>query len=185
MLTKKTAIPAASIVTLLVLVGCAPASESSSTPVASSPTASPTSPTPELTEPAVDLPTADTISCDSMLDPVVDEELRSRDLLPSPKPWTQFNFEPSGAALECPWGISGSVESAEYFAWSALSEGESDEFISLAEANGYKVTQDERGRWLESDHDVTPPLEPAVLVTDTWIAIANTPELIDAIRWVH
>lgn len=190
MTRTKTALSVIAIVSAaLALAGCAVESDAgaaspspTATPTATAPPATAT-PTPEPTEASAQRPTVDTISCESMLDPAVDQELRSADLFPFEKPWTQLGFTPTGAAIECPWGVEGSVESATYFAWSALAEGEGEQFLALAAANDYIAREDEQGTWLTYSHPS--PQDGSILVTDEWVAIADTPELISAILWTR
>lgn len=184
----KTAVSVAVVTAVLALTGCGAGQEAGDADA--SPTATPATtptdsaaPTPEPTEESAERPTADTISCESMLEPLVDQTLRSFDLLPFEKSWTQFNFQPTGAAIECPWGVEGSVESATHFSWSALAEGEAEQFLALTAENGYTTTEDEQGTWVISP--TTRPENSAILVTDEWIAYAPTPELIPAIVWTR
>lgn len=173
----------------LTLSGCGtiPGPESAS----ASPTAEPDAavtptaePSPEPTPTPETRPTTDNISCDAMLDPLVDQALRSTQLLPYEKPWTQFGFDPGGAAIECPWGYEGQMESVSYYAWSALAEGEAELFLALTDDNGQMATEDERGTWV-TPIGASPQTVPAILVTDEWIAYAPTPELISAIIWTR
>lgn len=161
-------------------VGAAGESASpSEAPPATSPTPSEAGPTSDT----VERPTLEDISCDTMLDPLVDAALRATDLTPAPKPWTQFGFEPSGAAIECPWGYEGGNHSAAYFAWSALSDDEAEQFLKVVEENGYATSEDEAGTWIVPSDD--PNGVEGMLITDEWIAFAPTPELIPAIVWAR
>ncbi len=163
-------------------VGAAGESASpSEAPPATSPTPSEASPGP--TSDTVERPTLEDISCDTMLDPLVDAALRATDLTPAPKPWTQFGFEPSGAAIECPWGYEGGNHSAAYFAWSAQSDDEAEQFLKVVEENGYATSEDEAGTWIVPSDD--PNGVEGMLITDEWIAFAPTPELIPAIVWAR
>lgn len=188
MTRTKSALSTIAVAGALILAGCSAtpdADESSPSPTATSEASVSTTPTPSPDPSPTSgvRPTVDTISCESMLDPLVDQKLRSSDLLPFEKPWTQFGFEPTGAAIECPWGVEGSVESATYFAWSALAEGEGEEFLALTAQNGYTTTVDERGTWVMEPAPL--PGNSSILVTDEWIAIAPTPEDISAIIWTR
>lgn len=173
---------------VFLLAACSPAAEPGSEPTGSS--APPESPSPssepsaQPTETPIELPTVDTIGCDTMLEPLFDEALRSVRLQPAAKPWTQFGFEPSLAAIECPWGYEGQMHSATYYAWSALAEGEREQFLDLTAENGYQVEEDSRGTWIVSpDEAQTEEIE--ILVTEDWIAFAPTRELVSVIVWTH
>ena len=141
-------------------------------------------PSPEPTSTPAARPTAENISCDAMLDPMVDRALRSMQLAPAGKPWTQFGFEPSGAAIECPWGYADQPHAVTYYAWAALGEGEGEKFLALTAENGYTTTEDERGTWVVSPEG-DPDTISGILVTDEWIAFAPTKELISAIIWTR
>ncbi|WDM44668.1 hypothetical protein KV395_16080 [Microbacterium luteolum] len=177
------------IATALVLAGCSPApstgGESAPPTAESSATPTPSAePTPEPTDTSVGLPTPESISCDTMLDPLVDRVLRSTQLIPAAKPWTQFGFEPTGAAIECPWGYEGQPHAVTYFAWAALGEGEGETFLALTAENGYGTTETEQGTWV-TDPGSTPGELSGILVTDGWVAFAPTAELIPAILWTR
>lgn len=140
-------------------------------------------PSPVPTAASVDRPTAGNISCDTMLEPLVSRALRATELVPAGRPWTQFGFEPTGAALECPWGYESENHSVTYYAWTALAEGEGAEFVALTQKNGYTATENEQGTWI-TDSRPAPP-GGVILVTDEWIAMAPTAELIPAIVWTR
>ncbi|MCS3444678.1 hypothetical protein [Microbacterium phyllosphaerae] len=182
-----TSLSVVAVAAALALSGCAAEPDAgaspspSATPAATAPTTA--APTAEPSAPSAERPTVDSISCDSMLDPEVDRQLRTADLIPFDKPWTQFDFTPTGAAIECPWGVEGSMESSKYFAWAALAEGEGAQFLALTAENGYTTTEDERGTWVVSTDPL--PGDSAILVTDEWIAYAPTPDDISAILWTR
>jgi len=178
----------AAVSATLMLAGCgvdvdtAQETESpSETPVVTDSPPSEASPGP--TSGAGERPTPENISCDTMLEPMVDATLRATDLTPAPKPWTQFNFEPDGAAIECPWGYEGGSHSEAYFAWAALSDGEAEQFLGLVEENGYTTSEDEDGIWVIPNEG--PNGVEGMLITEEWAAFAPTPELIPAIVWTR
>lgn len=119
-----------------------------------------------------------------MLDPLVDAELRREGLTPAPKPWTQFGFAPTAAALECPWGTPGSMHSDRYYAWAALNPGERDTFIGLVEENGYQTEDHADGTWVLPPEDGSPHAE-GFLITDAWVVITDTREQIADIIWAR
>lgn len=176
-----------SLVLMLALTACGPLpgpeeENATQTPEA---TAQPTEvPSSEPTNTPVERPTVENIGCDAMLDPLVDRALRATQLIAAGKPWTQFGFEPSGAAIECPWGYAEQPHAVTYYAWAALAEGEAEEFLALTRSNGYTTMQDEQGTWV-----VSPEGEPdtisGILVTNEWIAFAPTRELVSAIVWTR
>ena len=185
---KKPILLPAAFAAVFLLAACSPAAPPRVEPTASSaPTeaASPSSePSAQPTETPVELPTVDTIGCDTMLEPLFDEALRSVRLQPAPKRWTQFGFEPTLAAIECPWGYEGEMHSATYYAWSALADGEREQFLDLTTANGYGTEDDSRGTWIVSPRE-DPTDQGEVLVTEDWIAFAPTRELVSVIVWTH
>lgn len=130
------------------------------------------------------LPTADDISCDTMLVPAVDERLRAEGLTPAPKPWTQFGFTPTAAALECPWGTPDSMHSERYYAWAGLNPGEREAFIRLVEQNGYLTEDGADVTWVLASEDGYPGPE-GILITDTWVVITDTREQIEDIVWAR
>ncbi|MHC2999562.1 hypothetical protein [Microbacterium sp. HJ5] len=119
-----------------------------------------------------------------MLVPVVDEQLRAEGLTPAPKPWTQFGFTPTAAALECPWGTPDSMHSERYYAWAGLNSGEREEFIGLVEQNGYRTEDDAEGTWVLAPEDGSPHAD-GFLITDAWVVITDTREQIDDIVWAR
>ncbi|WP_435749012.1 hypothetical protein [Microbacterium sp. PMB16] len=185
----KSLILLAAIASAVTLAGCsptpAPQGESAAprTPPAATTTPS-DEPSPAPTDTSVELPTAENISCETMLDPLVDRALRATQVIPAGKPWTQFGFEPTGAAIECPWGYEGQPHSVTYYAWAALSDGEAEEFLALTAQNGYTTTEDEQGTWVTDDGS-TPSEVSGILVTDDWVAFAPEAELIPAILWTR
>lgn len=159
-------------------------------PAPTSPSSSPSAtPEPEPTGDAAP-PTVDTIDCDAMLDPAVDAGLRQRGLSPAAKPWTQFGFTPSGAAIECPWGLPGDMSARQYYAWAALAHGERDAFARLAVENGFVLEDGAEGTWLSYPASEGPvgggPMElSGMLLTNDFIAISDTPEQIRDIVWTR
>jgi hypothetical protein len=187
--TKKPILFVVAMSLALALTACGPLPGADSETASPSPTADvsapPTeTPSAEPTSTPAERPTAETISCDTMLDPLVDRALRSTQLIPVGKAWTQFGFEPSGAAIECPWGYAEQPHSVTYYAWASLSPGEGETFLALTADNGYTTTQDERGTWVVSPEGDADEIS-GILVTDEWIALAPTQELISAIVWTR
>ena len=117
-----------------------------------------------------------------MLDPTVDAQLRAEGLTPAPKPWTQFGFNPTAAAVECPWGGADSMHSQRYYAWAALNPGERDTFVGLVEQNGYRTEHTADGTWVLSPGDGSPHAD-GFLITDEWVVITDTREQVDHIVW--
>ncbi|MFS0734956.1 hypothetical protein ABC304_05940 [Microbacterium sp. 1P10UB] len=153
------------------------------------PSPSEPSPTPESTA-GTTLPTIDTIDCDAMLDPAVDADLRRQGMSPAPKPWTQFQFTPTEASIECPWGLPGDMAARQYYAWTALAPGERDTVLQLAVDNGYTLTDTAEGTWLtygaEDGAAGDGPMElSGMLLTDSWFAIADTPDQVRQIVWTR
>lgn len=185
---KKLILLPAAFSAVFFIAACSPAAKPGAEPTASAaPTggASPSSePSVQPTETPIELPTVDTIGCDTMLEPLFDEALRSVRLQPAPKPWTQFGFEPSLAAIECPWGYEGQMHSTTYYAWTALADGEREQFLDLTAENGYQVEEDTRGTWIVSPAEAQTE-EMEILVTEDWIAFAPTRELVSVIVWTH
>ncbi|MFG6445594.1 hypothetical protein ACFXQA_10020 [Microbacterium sp. P07] len=145
------------------------------------PTAAPT-PTVE-TEP----PAADTISCDTMLDPTVDRDLRAQNLAPSPKPFTSLGFEPTGAAIECPWGQvdSGPGAAELYYGWSAFAPGERDAHIALVQKLGFGIEPDGDGVMLVAPPEQQGGGDPLDFrVTDDWVAFGPVGQ-VDDIVWTR
>ena len=172
------------------LTSCAvaPASSAPSPSVTSSDGATDASPSPSRpvstpTQSAA-LPTTDTISCDTMLDPAVDAQLRAEGLTPAPKPWTQFGFTPTAAALECPWGDPDSTQSQKYYAWAAFQPGERDAFVSLVEQNGYRTEDSAEGTWVLPPEDGSPHAD-GFLITNEWVVITDTRDQIHDIIWAR
>lgn len=165
--------------------GTAPAPQPTPTSSESATSAQPT-PTPSAS-PAPDAawPTSETISCDAMLSPDIDATLRARGLSPAPKEWTQFGFQATGAALECPWGQPGSTVSDAFYAWARFEPGQADQFIASVLANDYRIEQSERGSWVITPPDLASGGTIAILATPEWVAFAPTRDQIDDIVWAR
>jgi hypothetical protein len=180
--------------TVLLICGAAGLTACTEDTSAPPPTPTVTAPAPATEAPSPDpsvsptssaaFPTADDISCDTMLVPAVDEQLRAEGLTPAPKRWTQFGFTPTGAALECPWGTPDSMHSERYYAWAELNSGERETFIALVEQNGYRTEDGADGIWVLAPDDGYPGPE-GFLISDEWVVIADTREQIEDIVWVR
>lgn len=119
-------------------------------------------------------PTADTISCDTMLDPAVDASLRADDLVPYEKEFTAFNFVPRGLAIECPWGPPDSAGGAAYayYTWAELLPGDREALLELAQEGPYTVEETDEGTRLVFEDDGSGN-QSEFLVTDRWYASAS------------
>lgn len=153
----------------------------SATPVPSATVATPTA----SSTAGIDRPSIQEIDCDSMLDPAIAEGLRAQGLSPAPKSWSQFGFEPTAAALECPWGDAGSTASSVFYAWAALEDGQDEEFITLALENGYLAEQTAQETWITAPPEAAGGGEIATLVTPEWVAFADTRSQIRDIVWTR
>ena len=173
---------------ILALTACTPQPETTPTPDAtpsSTATATPTpTPTPTPTADAVDYPTVDTISCETMLDPAVDAQLRAKGYIPAGKQWSQFSHTATLAAIECPWAEPGGTFSEAYYAWAALAPGEAEVFIGQTLESGYVTEEAAEGTWVVWGKDDGMPT-PAILVTDEWVAMADTQEQVADIVWAR
>lgn len=120
-----------------------------------------------------------------MLEPAVDEKLRASGLLPVSKPWTQFGFTPTSAALECPWGEEESTVTQAYYAWARFEPGQRDVFIDLVRDNEYLLEESERGMWLVAPPEAGGRGDPVALITADWVAFADSRDQIDDIVWTR
>jgi hypothetical protein len=120
-----------------------------------------------------------------MLDETADAELRNEGLTPFPREWTQFGFSATLAALECPWGDDQNSETDTYYAWAQFLPGQRDEFVALVLANGYLIEESDRGAWLITPSGRAGGGGGEVLITDGWVAFADTREKIDDIVWTE
>lgn len=170
-----------------------PSGTSSPTAVTQRPTLTPTpSSTPSQTasvepEDGVHYPTADTISCETMLTEDADRALRTEGWVPKAKGWTNTAFIPIGAKLECPWGPEDSLagEAMAYYVWAKLAPGEASDVIAAFEANGDVAIETDAGWRFEHRGYQKDPLESGVLLTEEWFAMAPTQEQISDIVWTH
>ena len=193
MTTARAHFAAITLIGALALTGCVPEPEPTPTPTpaptrSATPTPTPTltpTPTSSPTVEAVPFPTVDTITCETMLDPTVDAEMRAKGWAPAAKPFTAFGFTPTGAAIECPWGEAGDAHSQAYYVWAGLAPGEKDTFIALTREHGYVPEPPApEGTWVNWGTDDGMPTS-AILVTDEWVAFADTPEQIRDIVWAR
>jgi hypothetical protein len=182
------------LILALGLTGCATNSGAAPGPsptLSTTPSTSATPPADPTPVPSVspssgpEWPTTETIDCDSMLDAAVDAELRERGLVPAPKDWTQFGFTPTLAAVECPWGVAGSTAIQAYYAWAQFEPGQSEAFVTLVTDNGYAVEESDRGTWLVIPAELEGGGEIAALITEDWVAFANSREQIEDIEWAR
>ena len=165
---------------LLALAACAPEPMPTATAIPTTSKTATTTPSPQPTPTAATglgpaVPNA--LSCDNMLDPAVDAELRAEGLLPAPKPFTQFNFTVAGPALECPWGGPDDVHSEAYYVWAAFAPGDRDAFMAVTAEHDYLAEESAEGTWVVYAGDAGPD-DPAILVTEEWIAMAPSREKI-------
>jgi hypothetical protein len=177
----------------IALGGCTAAPDQ--TPVTREPTASPAAipapqPSPETTPtPESEHPDAGTISCDTMLNPEADSALRAQNLVPYPKDYelASFGFEPQGAAIACPWGPPDSAGGGAwaFYTWAEFLPGERDAYLELAVANGYTTEPSADGIWLVPAEEWGGGQSEGTLVTDEWVASADTREQIADIVWAH
>lgn len=191
---RRGSLAALALVGVMALGACAsepaatPTSTPTSTPTASStPTATPSpSATPSTSAPAeVEWPTPETISCDTMIDATAASALRDQGFESFPKEFTQFGFPYTLAALECPWGLPDDYHPHAYYAWAQFAPGERDAFVALVEENNYTLEETERGAWLVERADQPSVDNVAVLVTEEWVAFADSREQIDDIVWTR
>ena len=76
------------------------------------------------------------------------------------------------------------MHSEVYYAWSELAPGEDETFISLTEDNGFTPEETAEGTWIRWQTDDGSP-NSAILVTDEWLAFADSPEQIADIVWAR
>ena len=175
----------------MLLSGCTTTDASPTPALTTAATPSPT-PTPSATAtPAavVEPPASDNISCDTMLDPAVDARLRAEPLVPYPKEYqrSSFGFVPTGAAISCPWGppdgLGGPADA--YYTWAELLPGDGEIFLALAaEQSGYTTEPAEMGVWVLPNQEGGGPIGD-YLVTDKWVAYAQTRDQITDIVWTR
>ncbi len=119
-----------------------------------------------------------------MLAPDVDAYLRNVGMTPSTGPWQYFELFPTGANIECVWAAPENPRSVRFYAWSALKPGEKDSFIGMVQQSGYHTETGADGTWLIPPED-TYPIDDGFLITEEWVAYADTRERIRDIVWAH
>lgn len=176
----------------VILTGCTPDLERTAMPTSrptdtpvTTPTVTPTAtPTPTPSAPSGEAaPVPAELTCDTMLDPTVDAELRARGLAPAPKYEVPFLGTVSGAHASCPWSSPGKLEPEVMYSYTALTPAERAEFVAAATASNYVAEETPDGLslvWVAPDGSSSPN-EGSWIVADEWVALAPSRDAISDI----
>lgn len=173
------------------VAGCAPSFEEPEPSAAqTTAAASSSTPTPADTASPTSQPSASSsatvLSCDTLLTPEADADLRAQGLVPTQKDrFTIFYDGLTLPAVECPWGPpDGHDENVvTYYGWAELSAGQKREIIDVAGDYGYTTRDVEGGTELVPDPNNGPPATVVYVVTEDWFAIAPSVEEVSNIAW--
>jgi hypothetical protein len=119
-----------------------------------------------------------------MLSPEADAQLRAKNFVPFGKEFTSLGFEPTQAAIECPWALAGAAvgDADVYYGWAAFAPGEKDGYLQLVKGLGYGTRGVDGGVML-----VAPPSQEGgggpldFMVTDEWVAFGPAGRVTDIV----